>query len=311
MLGALAPNDNNGTGYRGRGYATPRRLNFDAVGDAAAGATIRQLLTASATEPPGALTLHQALTSPRRMPPPTSANAHAAYNQFMATQCAAGTTYQEGFDLVIRYFHPIHSFEIPERLAENAALRRRSCIAQHVKYSFNGIVALLVFKTYRGWNLIRNRYNFSLGQMKDKGGEFLRIHNCYVRPIVDFLVTRMNPHGYLNYNDIMSQSVGGYETMQKDRLARGGIWDIESVTPYITPGGVQGINNANSGMTTGVIFNVARILSLVIPEFLTRWNDNTAWHAVLTNAHRDELGENIDTPNGVINRYRVTLDDDW
>ena len=217
-----------------------------------------------------------------------------ALMQFDCTTSLTDTTspWKQQKDLVIRYFYHIYNLVPVE------------CINQHIhvgsvhakleeKYSNykNWLACLLIHQVAYGFAITRQ----SQDRLSSKGklAPNKLIHNMFVRPMVFYLLTEMNPYNELKYELIMTSHCGKQQEHLIRTAKNHGIWSNTVVEPRVQiPADHQhALTAEHKDMCKGIPYEFARLCALLINRFDYGEDYKCSW----TEEERQNLFEPLDS----------------
>ncbi len=170
--------------------------------------------------------------------------------------------------MVVRYY-----FNIMNHVADNAivghdVLGKKNKVRHHFAYTKNAVAALLITKCCQGWGMMPSGL-ISLHAMEDHP-VYQQRYYMFVLPIIQFLITEMNPHAHLDARVILEMDMPRIEEYLLKRITKHGIWSQELMLHWIQNGQVQKTKHRH--VTKGVEFQFARLLSLIIRDYKWPYN---------------------------------------
>lgn len=171
-------------------------------------------------------------------------------------------------DLLVRYFHRIYDLVPEEVIANHEHVGGvHSKLEERYKYLKNALASVLVNHIAYGWSSVRSKRRrlITVGKLDNNK----LIHNMFVRPMVHFLVTEMNPYNELTYEAIMTSDT----CKQQDHIIRvakkEGIWSNGYVMPraQVSSDHPSCLTVEDIDMCKGIPYDFARLCALVIQNF--------------------------------------------
>ena len=171
-------------------------------------------------------------------------------------------------DLVIRYFAMIYDLVPNEIIKDHTYVgRKHSCLDKKYAYLKNLLAAILIHRAAYGWHQ-RLSHQLRLSNQGKLNSKKL-VHNYFVRMMVYYLLTEMNPNLDLEYEKIMTADVCDVSEHIVRTAVNKGIWSESIVLPRASrPSDHPDCYNAeHKDVCKGVPYPFARLCSLVVFGF--------------------------------------------
>ena len=177
--------------------------------------------------------------------------------------------------MVIRYYFqvmdhlPNHEIRYHQILGTGSSNK----VHEHFVSIKNQIATLLIAKCGFGWDFGATGMRGTLHELGTQP-EYEARYYTFVLPMAHFLCTEMNPHGALNFRDIVTKiKLVRIEEYMKKRLEKG-IWSQELLMKRIKlPVSHQWhVTYLDRDVTKGVEYKFARLCSLIVPNY--KWPFN-------------------------------------
>ena len=180
-------------------------------------------------------------------------------------------------EICIRYFYAIHEHIPDQSLCGHNILGHR----KHVRKSFsdckNWIACLLICKCAYGWSLKPTEMDtlWAMGELPHNR----LVHNMFVRPMLFYLCTEMNPHAALCYRRILKIDLKRLENNLKSKFREYGAYSMDEalrrmkLDPNVHPN--EAITFRDEAMVSGFEYKFLRILTLIVPDFKHYFNQYT------------------------------------
>ncbi len=186
------------------------------------------------------------------------------------------TTWLQQKQMVIRYYYRVYDrMPSPEvAYAKIIGSGSGNKVMEHYQTVKNQLVALLIVKCAYGWHFsVPSRKNVDLKDLST-WPEHKHVFYKFVIPMIQFVITEMNPDMHLCVNDILDTNLSRVEGWMKQRLRDGGVWshDLLRLRQGLPEGHRLAIAEWDNHVTKGVEYNFARLASLIIPNYKLPWS---------------------------------------
>ena len=178
--------------------------------------------------------------------------------------------------MVIRYYYRVYNL-VPctrIRFGNIVGSKSKNKVEEHYKVTKNQLVAILIVKCAYGWdfNMPSNKC-VRLEEFSTWPSHKLAYYN-FVIPMINFVITEMNPHCHLDARLILDTNISRVEEYVKNRCLNGGIWshDLLEIRLQLARTHPMAVNHLDRDVTKGIEFKFARLASLIIPNFKLPYN---------------------------------------